>query len=227
MLAEIGSVASIIGLSMSLVDQISSSFRKNEYGQTLAYFRALSGTSSVWKEIHHKYHSLGTDIRQISTELFIRDGRNQRMRSASEIAPDAMRNMFMVGTLGSEVRYFAGRLQPYMRILEQDDQRVSQEDREQTLNDLIASGNRELATQVGVIIASRADILSTHREFAKFLEWVAGCLDEPWDHTHVEEVLKHRALLHTDYWQVVNSADLALMAFLFLFNKVAEGIPTT
>ncbi|HFG2026109.1 TPA: hypothetical protein ACGF6J_003621 [Vibrio cholerae] len=222
-LETVGSFASIIGLSVQLIDKYRNKY-PDEFGEAFAALKALSVTGQTWKEIHTKYHAIERNVGIVLSPLErINDGRRELIPK-EQVSPYHLRQAFNDANWQNYIESHETEIKPFIDTLKHASSKA-EKSADNILQALREQGHFNTAEKISALVINQSKIVELNSEFNAFLKCLKDELkNENWSQEQVELVLRNRELLRTRIPMVIGSTDRALMAILDLYNEIINEI---
>lgn len=222
-LETVASFASIIGLSMQLVDRYKDQY-PIEVSGAMSALKAMSVTGQTWKEVHTKYHAIERNINTVLSPIEEISNGVRRTLPKNEVNFHLLRQSFFDANWQNYIESHEAEIKPFIDTLNHAANKSSQSG-DQVLSDLRDKGAFKIAEKISVLVINQAKIVELHREFIGFLRNIKSELNnETWGERQAELVLQNRELLRTRLPMIVGNTDRALMAILDLYNEIISEI---
>lgn len=220
-LSVMGSMASLIGLSIQVYERFSEK-NPSQLGQYMGVLIIITDTAECWKDIHHRYQALSSDLDAIYRNLIETDGRNVKAKQLAEIAPNKIRNIFESEHLQEAVYSFSTDLSASfgpLRIASA----LSRADEEKLLNEIKNFGRNDLTWRVQQINSLQKETVKIHDHVCEFFTDVQKMLEIPsWGEEQISYILRNRAYFHTRFDKNIKNADTALLHFFSIVKFVVD-----
>lgn len=222
-LETVASFASIIGLSMQLVDKYKDKYPE-EVSEAMSALKAMSVTGQTWKEVHTKYHAIERNINTVLSPLEEISNGARRTLPANQVNAHLLRQSFYDANWQNYIESHEAEIKPFIDTLNHAASKAAKSG-DQVLSDLRDKGAFQIAEKISVLVINQAKIVELHREFVSFLRNVKSELsNETWGEQQVELVLQNRELLRTRLPMIIGNTDRALMAILDLYNEIISEV---
>ena len=222
-LETIASFASIIGLSMQLVDKYKEKYPE-EVSEALSALKAMSVTGQTWKEVHTKYHAIERNINTVLSPIEeISDG-VRKTRPTIEVNAFILRQSFFDANWQNYIESHEDEIKPFIDTLSHAANKAAQSG-DQVLLDLREKGAFKIAEKISVLVINQQKIVELHQEFIGFLRNIKSELkNDRWGIQQVELVVQNRELLRTRLPMIIGNTDRALMVILDLYNEIINEV---
>lgn len=222
-LETVASFASIIGLSMQIVDKYKDKY-PDDVNEALAALKALSVTGQTWKEIHTKYHAIERNVSIVISPLEEINNGSRRILPKEQINAYALRQSFQDANWQNYIESHETEVKPFIDTLKHASNKAEKSS-DEVLMKLREQGDFNIAEKISVIVINQAKIVELHNEFVTFLRNLKLELkNENWNQQQVELVLQNRELLRTRLPMIIGNTDRALMAILDLYNEIINEV---
>lgn len=222
-LETVSSFASIIGLSMQLVDKYKDKYPE-EVSDAMSALKAISVTGQTWKEVHTKYHAIERNISTILSPIEEISNGARKTLPKDQVNPYLLRQAFFDANWQNYIESHEAEIKPFIDTLSHAANKASQSG-DQVLSELREKGAFKVSEKISVLVINQEKIVELHREFVGFLKVIKYELkNETWGGQQVEIVLQNRELLRTRLPMVVGNTDRALMAILDLYNEIINEV---
>ncbi len=223
MLAEFGSIASILGLSIQGYGKITKQY-KGAGGEALVALKVLSQSTAAWKKIHQSYHSLNKELSTILPIISVYDGGFGQKKDADEISGNELKNKFTNGLLSISVSGFQSDTEPYIKTLEHQLKHANNL-RDSEIEKFRNKGKMSLAESLEKIVKAHKIVLTTHGKFTTFLDQIKNFKEqEKWLSPQKEYILESYFLIKEDVPEIIYETDKALMSLLGFYEEILKEI---
>lgn len=223
MLETFSSFASIIGLSLQLVEKYKRQYPE-EVSNALSVLKAMSVTGQTWKEVHTKYHTIERNINVVLSPIQEISNGALKTLPKNEVNFHLLRQSFFDPNWQIFIDSHEADIKPYIDTLIHADNKASQYG-DQVLSDLREKGQFQIAEKISVIVINQSKIVELHREFISFLRIMRSELkNDSWGEQQAELVINNSGLLRTRLPMIIGNTDRVLMAILDLYNLTINEI---
>ena len=218
-LETVASFASIIGLSMQLVDKY-----PEDVNEAMSALKAMSVTGQTWKEVHTRYHAIERNINTVLSPIEEISNGVRRTLPTNQVNAHLLRQSFFDANWQNYIESHEAEIKPFIDTLNHAANKAAQSS-EQVLSDLRDKGALKIAEKISVLVINQEKIVELHREFVGFLRNIKNELsNETWGEQQIELVLQNRELLRTRLPMIIGNTDRALMAILDLYNEIISEV---
>jgi hypothetical protein len=222
-LSAIGSFASIIGLSIKLMDDFERE-HPDSIGKAMGALKALSVTGKTWKDIHAKYHAVERIAPKVLAALETTEEGQRVSKSLAKINSNDLRLAFDEPSWAMVLEDLENDLEPSIDTLIHANNKAKSE-KIKILSNLRDSGHVETAERIQRIVNAQEKIVNIHQDFILLLKKLKSFVEEDsWEKDQIEYVLKHRSFFRVKLSSLIGSTDTALMAILDLYNAVIDSV---
>lgn len=217
----IGSVASMIGLSVQLYDRAKTGSKSSD-DELVGIFVALTDVTKTWKSIHNEYHVLAPDIRKISKSLS--DGHGG-VKSVDDILEKELIKTFRdAAQIAKQAKSFSSKLDVYFqepaRVIEHDPQKVKK-----AITEIRDAINLNVSQAAHKIHQSQLSALEAHANVCEFLDVLAPLLRRSsWTLEERGIVLDKFLNFPGDFESVILDCDMVLLNTITLYEYVSSDL---
>lgn len=219
-LETVGSVASILGLSLSAYDKFIAKNGNSPLSQYMGLFVEISPYTEAWKNIHKEYHVLMGDINNLYSLVTHYEGRNELEKSADNIRTADIRAAIRGGTLTLAVTDFKARLEIDFSIIAGATGIKSPD----ALEELKVKAPSLFRLLKSVMQSSEATTRA-HLTFCNFLETIRPNVeDDRIDPECVKFIISQRRVLSSIFSSVIKETDQAIIAMLNMYIIITNEV---
>ena len=214
MIEFLGSIASILGLSVTLRDKYKKSYG-DKTGEIIGFLVALSKNSSALKNIHTKYHSLYFDLSQL--DIYLRSpARVNIYKSYAAVDAEELLNKINSPGLQNASNTIHKALVEDVKILT----KLRNETNLEILKE-ISKRNSRITLALSKIVNCQNEVIEIHSGYCDFFQRFKEIQNEK----EISEesyafIVSQKNYLSINFNTIINQTDFALMNYLELNNEV-------